>query len=60
MEVDMNSKKLQWLGLIALMMALAAITGCAGGALGAIQPTAKPDIPLVKSPHPLFDASRDR
>ena len=56
----MNRKKLQWSGLIALMMALAAITGCAGGALGAIQPTAKPDIPLVKSPHPLFDASRDR
>ena len=53
----MNSYKAQWLGLMALMAALTAVTACAGGAPAATVSTAVATVPLVKAPHPLFDAS---
>jgi nitrite reductase (NO-forming) len=56
MEVEMNNKIFRGLGLMALMMALAATIGCAGGAPASSAPTAAPDVPLVKAPHPLFNA----
>ncbi|HEX7593616.1 MAG TPA: multicopper oxidase domain-containing protein [Anaerolineae bacterium] len=53
----MKKQGLQWLALVALLFAVVAMTACAGAAPAAPQLTAAPTVPLVKSPHPLFDAS---
>ena len=52
----MERKMLQWLGLIVLMSFAFAMAAC-GAPAQAAQPTAAPTVPLIKAPHPLYDAS---
>jgi nitrite reductase (NO-forming) len=53
----MKKKMSRWMGLIMLMLlATAAITAC-GAPVQAAQPAAAPTVPLVKAPHPLYNAS---
>lgn len=58
MGEEMKNQLLRWVGLTVLtILMVVVITACGGGAPAAATPTAAPDVPLIKAPHALFDAS---